>query len=121
MQKIETVIHKKLQVHGLVQRKDRPTFNQDGNQLIINFEDLKKKVDEKMHQFNIVERSQNQSKRPGHHHSRLSIGGNQSITMASRPSFSRLDQSATQDEIEKSISHEIQLPALSVTADRISI
>ena len=57
MQKIETVIHKKLQVHGLVQRKDRPAFNQDGNQLIINFEELKKKVEDKMIRFNIVERS----------------------------------------------------------------
>ena len=57
MQKIETVIHKKLQVHGLVQRKDRPAFNQDGNQLIINFEELKKKVEDKMVRFNIVERS----------------------------------------------------------------
>ena len=57
MQKIENVINKKLQVHGLVARKDRPTFNQDGNQLIINFEELKKKVEGKMVQFNIVERS----------------------------------------------------------------
>ena len=56
MQKIENVIDKKLQVHGLVARKDRPTFNQDGNQLIINFEDLKKKVEEKMGRYNIVER-----------------------------------------------------------------
>jgi len=57
MQKIENVINKKLQIHGFVQRKDRPTFNQDGNQLIINFEELKKKVDDKMLRFNIVERS----------------------------------------------------------------
>ena len=56
MQKIENVIDKKLQVHGLVARKDRPAFNQDGNQLIINFEDLKKKVEEKMVRYNIVER-----------------------------------------------------------------
>ena len=59
MQKIEAVIDKKLQVHGLVLRKDRPAFNQDGNQLIINFEELKKKVEDKMVRFNIVERSQN--------------------------------------------------------------
>lgn len=56
MQKIENVINKKLQVHGLVSRKNQPTFNQDGNQLIINFEDLKKKVEDKMVRFNIVER-----------------------------------------------------------------
>ena len=43
----KNVINKKLQVHGLVSRKNQPTFNQDGNQLIINFEDLKKKVEEK--------------------------------------------------------------------------
>lgn len=49
MQKIESVIHKKLQVNGLVQRKDRPALNQDGNQLIINFEELKRKVEDKMH------------------------------------------------------------------------
>ena len=85
MQKIETVIHKKLQVHGLVQRKDRPAFNQDGNQLIINFEDLKKKVEDKMVRHNIVERSENQTKKGPQHHSRLSISGQNDVTKASRP------------------------------------
>ena len=122
MQKIETVLHKKLQVHGLVQRKDRPAFNQDGNQLIINFEELKKKVEDKMLAHNIVERSQNQSKRPGHH-SRLSVSGNSGVTAASRPSFSMLSPSqvdSSRDE-DGASGHHIQLPALSIAADRISI
>ena len=42
-----------------MQRKDRPAFNQDGNQLIINFQELEQKVQERMVRFNIVERSQN--------------------------------------------------------------
>jgi hypothetical protein len=42
--------------------------------MIINFEELKRKVDDKMHQFNIIERSKNKGK-PGHF-SRLSVGGN---------------------------------------------
>ena len=102
MQKIEAVIDKKLQVHGLVQRKDRPAFNQDGNQLIINFEELKKKVDDKMVRFNIVERSQNQAlKRPGHHHSRLSISGGNQITSASRPSWSMLSPSLSSSAVDE--------------------
>ena len=73
MQKIEAVINQKLQVHGFTKQADRPTFNQDGCQQIINFQELKRKVDDKMRQYNVVERSQNKAK-PGHH-SRLSIGG----------------------------------------------
>ena len=71
MQKIEAVINQKLQVHGVRQSKDRPAFNQDGNQLIINFDELKRKVEEKMLQFNIIERSKNKGN-PGHV-SRLSL------------------------------------------------
>jgi len=45
-----------------------------------------------MLQFNIVERSKNQMK-PGHH-SRLSVSGTtQTVTSASRPSFSMLTPS----------------------------
>ena len=31
MQKIESVINQKLQVHGFARWADKPTFNQDGN------------------------------------------------------------------------------------------
>ena len=77
MQKIETVTNQKLQVHGFTKQADRPTFNQDGCQQIINFQELKRKVDGKMRQYNVIERSQNKTK-PGHH-SRLSISGGSSV------------------------------------------
>ena len=50
MQKIESVLIERLQTNGQQKtsrsQKEKPIFNQDGNQQIINFEEIKNKVNE---------------------------------------------------------------------------
>ena len=71
MQKIELIIKHKLHAGGH-QLEKKPSFNQKGNQTLLNFNDLKDSVSGKMHQFNIHERKSSQFTQL---HTRLSLGG----------------------------------------------